>query len=434
MNYLSPSRYNIGNYLIIAATIIPIFLWLPYANFKGINNIFLASGQVLGLCGAVLFSFNFILSARLRLLEGLFGGLNRIYIIHHIIGAISFVMLLYHPILVALFYLPISVLAAAKILLSGPSNFPVFIGLVALGIMIIALVITFFIKLPYQTWKLTHKFLGLSLFLASLHIFLIPSTVSVSNPLRYYMLTVSFIGIVAFLYRSIFDKLLVKRLKYKVDVVNKLPGDVVEAVLSPVGKPLNHLPGQFVFISFESLGLTRETHPFSLTSSPDSPVLTLGIKSSGDYTETVKLLKKDALAQIEGPYGYFTFYRYGTNRQIWIAGGIGITPFLSMARSLVTPNHYRIDLYYVVSTPDEAAYLDELKSISAKIPEFKLFPHFSKEMGRLNAEVVSKSSPDFAGSDIFLCGPPPMMKSLREQFRKLKVKNFRIHSEEFSID
>lgn len=113
MNYLSPSRYNIGNYLIIIATIVPVLLWWPYSDFSALNKIFLSIGQVLGLCGSVLFSLNFILSARLRFLEGLFGGLNRIYIIHHIIGAISLILLLYHPVMVSLLYLPLSIVAVA---------------------------------------------------------------------------------------------------------------------------------------------------------------------------------------------------------------------------------------------------------------------------------------------------------------------------------
>ena len=434
LNYLSLSRHNIGNYVIIGLTLIPLLFWYPHANVSGVNNIFLAAGQVLGLMGSVLFSLNFMLSARLRFLEKYFGGLNRIYIIHHIIGAIALIFLLYHPVMISLFYLPLSVVAAAKILFAGPSNVPVFLGLTALAVLIIALILTFFIKLPYQIWKLSHKFLGLSLFLASLHIYLIPSTVSVSLPLRIYILGISVVGIAAYLYRSIFDKLLIRKYKYKVEAVNKLGNDVTEAVMSPLEKPMNYLPGQFIFINFESLGITRETHPFSLTSSPDTPQLSLGIKSSGDYTETIKLLKKDAVAEIEGPFGYFTFYRYGTNRQIWIAGGIGVTPFISMARSLAMPNPYRIDMYYVVSTADEAVYQKELEKIAAQISGFKLFPHFSKTMGRFNTESLAKSSPDFVGADIFLCGPPPMMKSLKDQLKKVKVKGYRIHSEEFSID
>src|SRR3989344_2009552 len=160
-----------GILLISFFAIIPLLLWLPYSSFKDIKSISLSLGQAFALSGAVLFSINFVLSGRFRFLEPFFGGLNRIYIIHHLIGAIAFILLLYHPVFVALFYLPISVLAAAKILFSNISNLPVFLGMISLFIMIIVLVITFFTHLPYQIWKFIHKFLGLSLLLATLHIF-----------------------------------------------------------------------------------------------------------------------------------------------------------------------------------------------------------------------------------------------------------------------
>lgn len=434
MKTIQASRLNIGIILIILASLIPILLWFESTNARNQSSIFLASGQVLGLVGSVLFSINFLLSARFRFLENLFGGLNRVYIIHHLIGAISFILLLYHPVMISLHYVPISVVAAAKILFSSYSNFPIFSGIIALAVMIITLALTFFLKLPYQIWKVSHKFLGLALFFASLHIYLIPSTVSSNLPLRIYILFFSFAGIVAFLYKSVFERFTIKKYYYKVASVRLLGNDITEVILTPLSKTMFYLPGQFVFVSFTSLGITKEAHPFSLTSSPDQEFLSLGIKSSGDYTETIKLLKKDAIAQIEGPYGYFTFYRYGTKRQIWIAGGIGITPFLSMARSLTTPNPYKIDLYYVVSTKDEAVFLDELQKIESSTENFKVIPHFSKEMGRLNSDTITQKSPDVVNSDIFLCGPPPMMKSLKTQFKKLGIKGYRIHSEEFSID
>lgn len=426
-------RKYVGISLIVILTIIPVILWFPYATFSDTKSIFLSIGQALGLMGSVLLSINIILSGRFKFLESLFAGLNQIYIVHHFIGAIVLILLLYHPVFVALFYLKISIVAAIKILFSGPSNIPVFLGLLSLLVMIFALIFTFFIKLPYQIWKITHKFLGVSLLLASIHIFLIPSTVSKDLVLRFYILGLSALGLLAYLYRVLLFKFLVKRFNYPVESAKPIHPEVTEVILKPKDKEMKYQPGQFVFVDFSSLGIPKEVHPFSLTSSPESKNLSLAIKSSGDYTEAVKLLKTGALAQIEGPFGHFTYTRYENKRQIWVAGGIGITPFLSMARSLKPGTTYKIDLYYQVGVPEEAVYLDELKQISEKVPSFKIIPHFSKTQERLSAEIISKTSTDYLSADIFLCGPPPMMASLRLQFRKIGIKNSHIHSEEFSL-
>lgn len=429
-------RKYVGVSLIILFALVPGVLWLPYASAANTESLFLSIGQVLALTGSVLLSINFVLSGRFKFLEPVFAGLNQIYIVHHIVGAAAFILLMYHPVFISLSYFQVSGLKAVIKFLLDFSDIPILFGKLALTVIITLLIITFFVrpKIPYQIWKLTHKFMGLGLFLASLHILLIPSTVSVNLPLKIYILTFATLGLAAYTYRVLLYKYLVKRYLYKVISAVKINKEVVEVILSPIEKAISHLPGQFIFIKFKSPGITGEVHPFSLTSATGENNLSLAIKSSGDFTQNIKLLKKGSVTEIEGPFGYFTYSRYENPRQIWIAGGIGITPFLAMARSLESDTKYKIELYYQVSTPDEIVYLEELKNISLKVSNFKVISHFSKTQERISAEVISKKSPDYSSADIFLCGPPPMMASLRSQFRKLGIKNSHIHSEEFALD
>ncbi len=76
--------------------------------------------------------------------------------------------------------------------------------------MMLFLVLTFFAKLPYQIWKFSHKFLGLAFFFAGLHSFFIKSDISRSQILRIYMFVLAGAGIIAFIYRVILTKFLVK--------------------------------------------------------------------------------------------------------------------------------------------------------------------------------------------------------------------------------
>lgn len=414
--------------------LVAFILWFPAAKYSNSSELLRSIGQITGLLGAVLLSSNFILAARLKFLDPLFNGLNRIYIVHHLTGALSFILLLFHPVILALWYLPISVQSAAQLLTPDLSNLPVWFGIAALIVMIVLLVITFFIPLRYQLWKTTHQYLGLAILMATIHIYFIPSTTTDHLPLRFYMLGISLAGIIAYLYRTILGRFLVPKFAYTVDHITTLSPDTLEIGLSPKNKAMHHDPGQFLFIDVSSLGIATESHPFSISSAPGSPQIGLAIKSSGDFTATLNILKPGSLAHLEGPFGRFTYSESYHDNQIWIAGGIGLSPFLGMARSLKPDSRYHAVLFYTVSVPEEAVYVAELEAIARALPEnFQFVLHPSKTKGRLSADVIAATVPDFISRDIFICGPPPMMASLRTQFKKLKVKNRFIHSEEFSM-
>ena len=120
--------------------------------------------------------------------------------------------------------------------------------------------------------------------------------------------------------------------------------------------------------------------------------------------------------------------------QIWVAGGIGITPFLSMAKSL-PESGYKIDLYYSVKTASELIDWDSLYGVAmAKNGNFRVIPYVGDQYkDRLSVDLIEKMSGEITNRDIFICGPPPMMASLKKQFKDKGVPTARIHSEEFGM-
>ena len=114
-------------------------------------------------------------------------------------------------------------------------------------------------------------------------------------------------------------------------------------------------------------------------------------------------------------------------RQIWIAGGIGVTPFLSMARSLDGDERPDVDFYYCVEHAREAHFLDELR---ARLP-VTLVPR--DEQGFLTAERLAAEQPDLVAAEVFVCGPPAMIESLRGQLTERGVARERFHAEEFGF-
>jgi len=407
-----------------------------------------AFGQMLGLVGMAMFALNFVLSARLKFLESIFGGMNKIYTAHHILGGLSFVLLLLHPLFLIAKYLTGGAVAlrgvAMSFLLDSGciAHFSLFepacsttMGVVSLTLMILFLVLTFFVKLPYHIWKFTHQFLGFAFFFGALHVLTIPSDVTTINILKYYMFFLIVLGFASILYRTVLGFFLVPRREFLVEEVRQVNSSIIEITMTPKeGKCINYIPGQFVFVSFPDSEGLEEVHPFSLSSAPGTNKICVGVKALGDYTKHLCCdLKAGVRAIVEGPFGRTSYAFYPKKEQIWIAGGIGITPFLGMARSLKPEDGYKIDLYYSVVDRSEAAFIEDLETVAFANPNFRLVPWYTKEKSFLNAEAIVNESNGVLGKEIFLCGPPGMMKAMKAQFGKWKVPVANIHSEEFSM-
>ncbi len=448
---------KIGWPLLLLLSFIPLIIWMftPYALEQrfmrgGKINYALtmqAIGQALGLVGFAMFALNLALGARLRFLESIFGGMNKVYIVHHVLGGLSFILLLLHPLFLVAQYLGSGAMGMknsftlfvlnprclANIGLTNPECSYVW-GVIALGLMILFLVLTFFVKLPYHIWKLTHKFLGLAFFFGVLHVLFIPSDVTSVLVLKYYMFFLVVIGFSAILYRTVLGAFLISTREYIVDEVKKVNATIVEITLrAKDGKPMHYTPGQFIFIGFPDSHGLEEVHPFSLSSAPAGNGLSIGVKGLGDYTSHLGELAVGARAKIEGPFGRTSYVYYPQKSQIWIAGGIGITPFLSMARSLTPLSPYNVDLYYSAATTEDAAFDEELRAIAAANTNFRFIPWYGKEKGFLSADAINVESKNLLGKEIFICGPPGMMKALKLQFAKWKIPVSSIHSEEFSM-
>lgn len=427
-----------GVFLISVLTAAPVLIWFSMQSlpmrFGSFELVMTSLGQLTALAGMALFSINLVLSGRFKFLEKYFNGLNRMYIIHHVVGGLSFVLLLGHPIFLVIRFIPTSVKFAFSFLF-GFSDWAVTLGEISLLVMIALLVITFYARWRYENWKLSHQWLGLAFFIGGLHMFFIPSDVSASILLRVYMLGLAGVGLGVFLYKTVLRLNRRTEYDYIVEGVDRVSENVVSVNLSPASKKMEFIPGQFVFVRFEDGGVPRESHPFSITTNPSSGALSLGIKVLGDFTAMLYFLRKGTRARVEGPFGAFSYSRFLNRKQVWIAGGIGITPFLSMARDIASSQgkDYDVDLFYSVKDKDEAIFLEELVSIAVKKPNFRIFPFYSNERGLISADFISKHSTDFAKREIFLCGPPMFMKALRKQFREKKIPNRNIHSEEFQL-
>jgi len=422
-------------FVILILALFPIARWFflePISmRFFDLNSIMTSIGQTTGLLGMILFSINLILSNRTIFFDKFFSGLHIFYNHHKWLGAISFSLLLFHPLFLVVKYLAVSVNSAAMFLLPN-GNFAITMGIIALAGMIVLLVITIYLKIKYHIWRFSHKFMVVVFVFAILHTMLISSDISRDIFLRYYIFISAFIGLALGAYRAFFRILFNDDFEFKIVGINILNNNVTEIEMEPMKSVMEFYPGQFIFIRFVGVGVSSEPHPFSITSFKGEDNLKIVVKSLGDYTNEVKNLKLGTIAKIEGPFGSFLKNRDLAKKEIWIAGGVGITPFLSLARSLKDISN-DIYLFYCLNDVEDAVFLEELKTLSLSNNKFHLVTWYSKEKGRINVDKIKEITQNISNTSVYICGPISFMKSLRDQFINKGVDSTNIHFEEFNF-
>lgn len=429
---------KVGWLFVVLVVGIPLVLWatmMPLSDrFATLDSTLLNIGRMAGITAGCLYSINLILSTRLSIFEDMFGGLNKVFFAHHLIGGIALCIALFHPVMISLSYADGSIYQSAKLLTPFATNIQTTFGIFGLYLFVTLMIITFFIYIPYKAWLLTHKFLGAAFLLIAFHVISISSD-TMSNPaLRAYLYVLINIAVIAFIYRTLLPRFLVRRYKYKVESATKLNKDVVSLKLGPINRAIDFKSGQFVFVQFKKEGLPRDWHPFSISSNSPQTGLQITVKSLGELTS--KLVEQGSSLEgvevlVEGAYGRFNFKYFRTKKQIWIAGGIGITPFLGMAKDV--KGDYKVNLFYSVKNREEFVEFNELRDLAGKSGgALNLIPFESDKEGLLDVKKIKAAVGDVDDSEILICGPPPMMKSLKEQFRDSGVKNKYIHTEEFN--
>ncbi len=423
-------KRRLGSILIAALIAANLALWAIFpplddgrANFT--NQLI---GETLSTSALILMSCGILLTTRPRTLEPLFGGLDKMYLVHRTLAVLAMLLLLGHFFLMA---------ATSEGFNLGPSLGKIaLIGLLVSVVLALAKRIPFiggYLRLPYHRWRLVHRFTGLFFIIGILHSLRIENVMQLSPPVNLYVRALTFAGVALYIYKELLEPLVKRGLTYRVDGVNRLSGTVVEVSLAAAGRRLNHRAGQFLFVRFPTTGSLREAHPFTISSSPGEDNLRLTVKASGDFTqELFDILQEGTEARLEGGYGMFDF-RTGGEQQVWVAGGIGITPFLSWLRDLDGSAGQRIDLYYSTRTPDEALFREEIEAAGAKYSTFRAHFIHTNADGHLSAQKVALSSGPVAGKDIYLCGPYPMIEALKAQFIQQGVPARKIHYEEFSF-
>jgi predicted ferric reductase len=205
---------------------------------------------------------------------------------------------------------------------------------------------------------------------------------------------------------------------------------VLEVAVQMKSRWPGHQAGQFAFVRFDA---GEGAHPFTITSpwTGDGRMVFL-IKGLGDYTRALpSLLKTDDLLRVEGPYGQFTFAGRRA-RQIWVGGGIGITPFVARLQQLaLQPDGRPVDLFYATAHADEAAFT--LLREAAEAACVRLHLNVDALHGRLTTERLRAAVPDWLSADVWFCGPAGFGRLLRSDLQAAGLSGADFHQELFEM-
>ncbi|MEX0748399.1 MAG: ferredoxin reductase family protein [Candidatus Saccharimonadales bacterium] len=417
------------------ALIIPLYLWLRLPELIGevstLRHGLTVVAKVGAFTGFASFMWSLVLGARLKSIDKLFLGLDKAYKAHRIFGSYSFIAIAVHAVAITAAIAMSAPLGALRMWVPGVDAVVTW-GVIAFLGMAALLTATVLYKLPYQTFLTVHRLLGLLLVPAALHTFLASGHLLDNPALRRYMLIVTFIGALSYLYHSVLGEWLTKKYPYRVEAVNHLGEDITEIILQPSWHPVSFRPGQFGYLSMRDAAVQREAHPFSFSSSRHDRQLGFVVKNLGDYTAKIGEVHPGVRAIVDGPYGNFSYLNSTSRRQIWIAGGIGITPFLSMVRSFPDKLRYDIDFFYCTKSDTDALFHTELTAVAKRHAGFRMHHICEEREGFMNLELLQQRA-DIQAAAIFICGPPPMLNGLRKQFVAAGIDEDRLHYEEFSF-
>ncbi len=362
----------------------------------------------------------FLLSTRMKLLIKIFGGLDNIYFFHRILAISTTAFIFVHQITSE----NIGLFNHTNIFLLGQSNKAgelarnLFLFLIAF-----ALLAKFF---KYEHFRFIHRLLIIPYIFALYHGFY-SSWVNLFSfdILSIWMISTSVIGLSSALYMILFYQ--TTAFKFKGLIVGKeMLTDSILEIKVKMQKKYSFIPGQFAFIKIDDGLISKSSHPFSISGQNDEFIY-FTIKSLGDYTNSlIETLEVPVRINITKPYGSMTF-KAKTKKQTWIAGGIGITPFLGYLRSpdsLDKPIH----LIYSVRNMEEAVHLETLDNLIQSRSHFSYTIFDSATKGYLSIKDIDLDN----DTTVYMCGPRPMVKSLNKQI-STTYPNINIHFEAFAF-
>lgn len=370
------------------------------------------------------------LSTRPRFAEPLFGGMDRAYSWHKWLGLTGILGACLHWLLVP-----------------GPAGGDVIpvvawtgeeMGELAMYLLLVLGIASMLKSLPYRLWHHSHKLMGPIFIISVYHTFFSDVPFETLGRTGITLMAISVLGISSWVYKLLFYHN--KLARYKVVKRKVLDGALVVALAPIGGKTIKHKPGQFAFLNFAPEG-EDEFHPFTIASAGHSDTLVFYIKALGDHTAKLqKTIKPGQPVIVDGAYGRLHAKRDVNKPQIWLAGGVGITPFIAWLKAMrvKATNHTYPEVHLFFSS--QGHFLKQIITILIHLlkPISGVYLHpidsGDKHKSLLNSDmVIRRLNRPLSAYQVFACGPQSMMTALRSQLLEKGLRRNQWHNESINM-
>lgn len=369
-------------------------------------------GLFYGMAAIVLMSVTLLLASRLPLLDGLFGGFDRLYIWHRWFGIAAIVLLILH--------------ADADNEVGNPV-FPFGRDLEETGVdlaenaetlFIVLIVISILRILPYRIWRYSHLLLIVPFTFSVIHVVTAEQPFALGSPGSIWLWTWSIIGFVAFFYRVLIIDSGLADIRSTVVAVEHSAQAITVTIQRRDKKPWRRLkPGQFVFI--RDAKPWRERHPFTVVHDDDPTLLTVIFKEVGDWTiKIAPQLHEGSKVAVSRPLGHLSVYSPG-QQDVWIAGGSGVTPFL-FSEKLLKNMELPPRMIYIYRGSQSAIGLAKLRRWNTE--GYLQLTEVDTSKGRPNTKSLISDAIN-PGDHVAVCGPRALVIDTIGLVRKNKAES-----------
>lgn len=399
-------------------------------NFQSISTSVLlySIGKLAGLIG-LLFLATLIISGDTARFFDKFLGIDRIIKFQRKFALVTTIFIFFHP----LFFI-LSDKSFSTYLIPYFASIPLALGTIALYFYIIVLISSIlYKKISYNVWQYIHIGTYVLFFFSLYHAFKIGSDVG-NGFIKSIFYILVFGVIVGMIYRVSY-KVKQRKNKFVVKEVKWETKDTFTLVLKTDNK-FKFKAGQFCFLRLNKNKLYAR-HPFTISSSPQEQDLHFTIKLQGRFTKIASKLKEGEEVIVEGPFGTFTIEK-NTKNLVFVAGGVGITPFMSIIRDHLIKNKDQIiNLIYCSRKKSEKIFINELDKINEnwfkKLYILSEDENYSDEdeKGFISKEIIIKYVKNLDNSLFYVCGPEVMKKSVEKILIDIGIKKKNIIVEDF---
>lgn len=397
--------------------------------------------MALGFGGLALLGLQSVLTARFRRATAPF-GVDIIYYFHRLAAMAGVGFVAGHYLVLRGWYGdaigPWSPLAAAWHMTAGRLALGLFVVLISTSLWRRQL------GIEYDRWRMAHAILAVvGVLLAMAHIWGVGHyTAAVGRGVPW--AAFSLLWILVVFYVRVGRPWTLLREPYRVVGLRRERGSSWTLALKPEGHVgLKFSPGQFAWLVLRASPFQAKEHPFSFSgSAARADTLEFTIKELGDFTRTIGNVKTGELAYVDGPHGVFTTDRHAAALGfVFIAGGVGIAPIMSMLRTLADRGDRRpVRLVYGNRRWGNVVFREELDALRPRLNLTVVHvlqeppPGWPGAQGVLTESVLRVSIPEEAlGGVFFLCGPKPMADSVQRSLRRMRVSRHRVHCERFEM-